>query len=728
MTQTFYDSYIWTSSAGLPATMATNYTSNSTYFITTYTATPYAVAITAHPITRGLPTGTIAKVMDTTNRYISTVNFYDDRGRVIQTQAINYTTGIDTLTYQYNFSGVVLRNLLNHRKSGNTTQNHIVLTKMSYDAGLRLKNIYKNIDNLGDQLIDSVQYNELGQLRSKYLGSAIDSLIYDYNVRGWMTGINRQYVGGGATHYFGQELSYDVASSVVTGSSYVTPQYNGNIAGVTWKTRGDSTKRKYDFTYDNLNRLTGANFTQNMGSGWSNALVNYTVSNLTYDANGGILSMFQQGFKWNGSSLVDSLTYSYFGNSNRLSQVKDGDNDSLSKLGDFHRTGAQVDTGYRYDGNGNLVKDFNKGIDTIIYNYLNLPQQIHITGKGNIFYTYSATGTKITKRTMDSLSRHATTTLYVEGFVYQQTDTITNPTGGVDTLQFLLHEEGKLRWALHFYQNGSSKYGWENDMFEKDHLGNTRVVLTTQKDTAYYAATMEAAYRAKENALFYNIPQTAYSRTLAGYPVDTSMTNPNDSVIMLNGTTGRVQGPAIILKVMAGDTVNIGAKAYYTSLSGTGTDSSITAVLASLANGIVGVTAGAKGTVAQLNTTSGPLYGALESFISNKDGTTASKPRAYLNWVFLDDQYQYDASKSGALAVGNYTAGILNTLAQPGIVAGKNGFLYVWVSNETQGWPVYFDNLSVQVLSGPILEEQHYYPFGLTMAGISDKALKSQYV
>ena len=70
----------------------------------------------------------------------------------------------------------------------------------------------------------------------------------------------------------------------------------------------------------------------------------------------------------------------------------------------------------------------------------------------------------------------------------------------------------------------------------------------------------------------------------------------------------------------------------------------------------------------------------------------------------------------------------MNTVAPGGpIVMARNGYFYVWVSNETQGWDVFFDNFAVQYKQGPVLEENHYYPFGLTMAGISDKAVKTNY-
>ena len=289
------------------------------------------------------------------------------------------------------------------------------------------------------------------------------------------------------------------------------------------------------------------------------------------------------------------------------------------------------------------------------------------------------------------------------------------------------HEEGRARWAFHKYLDGDSAYAWEYDFFEKDHLGNTRVVLTQQKDSAQYMATMEAANRAREMALFYNIDSTSYavSAIPGGYPTDNT-TTPNDSVARVNGN-GHKMGPAILLKVMSGDSVAIGVKSFYHS-NGTGgnPNSAMQNILNSLAGGLGAMTGANSETMSTLisSSSTNPVYSALNSFLSTNDATPTGKPQAYLNWMLLDNQFNYVADHSGAIPVGG--PDVINTLAKA-LGVHHSGFLYIWVSNETPNWDVFFDNLSVATFSGPMIEETHYYPFGLTMAGISDKAVKTQY-
>jgi RHS repeat-associated protein len=52
------------------------------------------------------------------------------------------------------------------------------------------------------------------------------------------------------------------------------------------------------------------------------------------------------------------------------------------------------------------------------------------------------------------------------------------------------------------------------------------------------------------------------------------------------------------------------------------------------------------------------------------------------------------------------------------IKAPKNGYAYIYLSNENDD-AVYFDNFTVSDTRGRIIEENHYYAFGLKIAGIS---------
>ncbi|MFN9666430.1 MAG: hypothetical protein ACK57C_07520, partial [Bacteroidota bacterium] len=669
----------------------------------------------------GMPTGQKVRILSDPNNlakggWLETVTFYDEKGRPIQVQSDNIKSGVDQVTTRYNFEGKVITSYEVHSNPA-VSGAYRIKTNMLYDHAGRLLTLKKTInDNVADtRLLSRVSYDEMGQMKEKQLGqkqatdnSAMELQQYDYNIRGWLAGINKDYteassnVPGVNTAWFGMKLSYD--------QGFELNQFNGNIAGTLWRSRGDGAKRAYGFGYDRMNRILFADFNQLAGSSWDKSAGIDITSQMgdgkdyrtAYDGNGNILKMKQWGVKLNQSIVIDDLTYDYFATSNKLKSVHDATNDPMTSMGDFRKatgspnfaaTNAAAKTDYGYDVNGNLLKDLNKeigGLQTsgIQYNHLNLPYQVAVTNKGTITYVYDASGRKLEKQTLDNTAGgKLTKTAYIGGYVFQD-----------DVLQFIGTEEGRAR---------PRDNGFVFDYFIKDHLGNTRMVLTDEQQTdAYPVASMETANAASEKLYYTNIDETRADKP-AGYPEDT-YTQPNDKVAKLNANSKKI-GPAILLKVMSGDQMNIRANAYYRLNGGSAGSPSNPAseLLAALAGSLQGATMNKYGMFQIQN--SGVLGPGIADLLQRQTDQYAgsTRPKAYLNWVLLDEQFKIVNSSSGFEQVG--ADGEFKTFVKTGLPISQNGYLYVYTSNESPV-DVFFDNLQVTHVRGPLLEETHYYP------------------
>ncbi|WP_343745589.1 RHS repeat-associated core domain-containing protein [Chitinophaga sp.] len=673
------------------------------------------IALTPQLAVRNRMTGSRVRILST-DQWLTRTVYYNQNGRTFQTISGNTVGGRDVSTLLFDFNGKVLSSYFDHSNPSNDlTRRTAVLTTYQYDHEDRILEVKTKLNddpNL-ERVVAKNEYTPTGELKKKTLGvrpdgGSMDFLNYDYNVRGWLTGINREFVetDNSTLNKFGEVIYYDYG--------FEMPQYNRNIAGIKWKGGSDRIARAYGFIYDEFDQLKNADFNQQNtpGAAWTKDKVNYTVDNLQYDANGNILSMSQQGLKGIASALIDQLSYAYKPNSNKLEGVTDAVNDPSSLLGDFKDANGTNAIDYDYDDAGNLLKDLNKKITSISYNLLNKPELITVEGKGTIQYVYDATGVRVKKIVKDITSGTpvVTTTDYVAGMTYKN-----------DVLQFIPHIEGRIRPV---YKAGSP-IDYVYDYFERDHQGNVRVVLTEQTTPQVYLASMESAAAPVETALFSNVDVTRSAKPV-GYPED-RLTNKNEMVAKLNAKAGSQKiGPSLVLKVTAGDTVQISTRAFYKSTGPASRQGNTPPeeMVAALLNSFGGSATAADEHSAVADRTS-PFGNTFtdrdyRSLTQKDPDQPTTQPRAYLNYVLFDNQFKMVDANSGVKQVKS-TPDELQTLGTDKMVITQGGFLYIYSSNESQQ-DVYFDNMAVVLSPGPILEETHYYPFGLEMAGISYNA------
>lgn len=419
----------------------------------------------------GLPTMSWIRVCEasTANRAERSYILYDKKGRAVVNFTNNYLEGYTKVESQIQYiTGRVDQTITTHKRSPNDFELKIT-DRFTYSAQDRLLTHTHQIGEDTPQLLANNKYSELGQLISKRVGSKIEGDVedglqkvdYSYNIRGWLKSINNveDLEGIEETDLFAFKINYNTVDSE---SFSAKPQYNGNIAEITWKTN-DNKARRYNYTYDKLNRLTNAVYSEPN----TPTVPNLYAENIEYDKNGNIthLDRYNKEEETNQPNLMDGLTYSYSQNSNQLMKVFDSTNDS-SGFDDDSDGIVDPDDDYGYDRFGNLTTDKNKNITEIVYNHLNLPTKITFDQVGTIEYIYNAAGQKL-KKIVTGVN-NTTTTDYLGGFQYQGI--------GVETpiLQFFPHAEG-------YVKKNAETYTYVFNY--TDHLGNVRMSYTNNNDT-----------------------------------------------------------------------------------------------------------------------------------------------------------------------------------------------------------------------------------------------------
>lgn len=414
--------------------------------------------------------------------------FYDRKNRVVRLLSKNYLGGYTQKDYKLDpFRGLIQYSITTHKDSSSNDPDISIKEEYSYDAQERLLTHTHQINRGDKEFLAQNSYDELGQLITKKVGNndkvnPLQKINYSYNIRGWLTDINNvnNLNSYGNNSLFALKNNYEHLFSNIY--NQIKPMYNGSIAETYWRTSTDNILREYSYVYDDMNRLTDAFY--NKPESTVPFPGNYNTRFITYDKNGNIQRIKRYGDNDLNLVLIDQIFFTYQAGSNKLLSVRD---DSSHPGGFTDRNNRGND--YTYDSNGNLTSDKNKGIISISYNHLNLPEKI-ITNTGEIEYLYDAGGIKMQKRvTTPSNCSTFEITDYLNGFQYNEKHNSCSRFPTNRRLLFFSHAEG---YVLNTEKNKRRAYSYVYNY--TDHLGNVRISYTKNISTGKPQILEESNY------------------------------------------------------------------------------------------------------------------------------------------------------------------------------------------------------------------------------------------
>lgn len=434
---------------------------------------------------RSLPVTSLVKNIEDDN-WTKNYIYYDNKGRVIGGHSINHLGGYTHTESKLDFAGVTKQTITKHKRLDTDTE-RVITETFDYDNQNRLLVHKHQVDSNPVEILTQNTYNEISQVTNKKVGgtdvtNSLQSIDYKYNIRGWLTKINDPSNLNGKL--FGYEIKY--TNPVYT--NLASGRFNGNIAEVDWRNASEGALKRYSYSYDPLNRLKDAIYTE---PGATNPYNNNFNESLTYDMNGNIMTLKRNAYPVSGTTAtqVDDLEYKYIGN--RLNQVIENSPNPSGYEGGNNIIG--------YDLNGNMTDMKDKGIQSIQYNHLNLPDSYAITQtnpfglymNSGLNYLYRADGVKLRKTYSTAPPRGQATIImtdYLDGFQYSYRE------GGGICLECrteTAYEEQAYKnintfsgivvtpvWMLDFVGTSEGFYSFTENRYiyqYKDHLGNSRV-------------------------------------------------------------------------------------------------------------------------------------------------------------------------------------------------------------------------------------------------------------